>query len=481
MTHFTDNSALLSDSYKFTHWKQLPPGITKAYSYFESRGGVFPETVFFGLQYFLQQYLAGEFRINAADVQEAKEMCAGHFGTDALFNEAGWKHFLHDHFGKLPLRIKAVPEGTVVPTHNVLMTVENTCPKCWWMTNFYETLLVETWYPITVATQSREIKRVIRAFLEKTGDVAGLDFKLHDFGFRGVSSPESAGIGGGAHMTSFMGTDTFVALKFLRKHYGEKMAGFSVPASEHFTMTAWGRDNEWRAMKNMLEQFPTGIMACVSDSYDVRKACSEIWGGILKDKVLLRDGILVVRPDSGVPRDIVLEVVKLLGDAFGSTWNEKGYKVLHPKVRVIQGDGVNKDSIYDVLQNLAANGWSADNVAFGMGGALLQKLDRDTQKMAFKCSYVEGNTYTDHGDIKPGGAPYVTTAPWSREVYKDPVTDPGKASKRGRLALVKRNGTYFTQPEHLTKPEDNILQTVFEDGEIKVATTLAEVRGRAAL
>ena len=463
------NAALLSDSYKYSHSKQYPPGTTLVSSYLESRGGAFAETVFFGLQYILQQYLTGENRLTLSDVSEAEEMCGAHIGP-GLFNREGFRHILWDHAGKLPLKIRAVPEGTVVPIHNVLMTVENTCPRCWWVTNFFETLLVQLWYPITVATQSREIKRTILQFLNKTGDPSLVDFKLHDFGFRGVSSVESAGIGGAAHLVNFKGTDTFYALKLIRDHYHENMAGFSIPASEHSTITSWGRENEIEAFRNMLELFPRGLMACVSDSFDIRKACSELWGGALKDKVLARDGILIVRPDSGTPRDIVLEVVQLLGSAFGSTFNEKGFRVLHPKVRVIQGDGVNKDSIYDILHNLAANGWSADNVAFGMGGALLQKLDRDTQKMAFKCSWVEGVT-------KSNGV----LSAWEREVYKDPVTDPGKTSKRGKLALVRRNGTLYTQPAHLTPPEEDVLQTVFENGEMRVWHSLNDIRKRAVL
>ena len=479
------NTCLLSDSYKFTHSAQYPPGTTKVYSYFESRGGRWPEVVFFGLQYILQAYLTGE-RITIAGVREAEEMCKLHFGNDTLFNAEGWRHIVFDHNGRIPLRIKAVPEGMVVPGHNVLMTVENTCPRCYWVTNFFETLLVQAWYPITVATQSREIKRVISGYLEKTGDPAGLPFKLHDFGFRGVSSVESAGIGGAAHLTQFMGTDTFFALKTIRDHYAgcdaAVMPGFSIPASEHSTITSWGGpEHEVRAFQNMLEQYPTGLMACVSDSYDIRKACAELWGEKLKDKVIARDGVLVVRPDSGEPISLMVhDVVRLLGNAFGYTWNAKGFKVLNPKVRVIQGDGVNKDSIADVLHILSINGWSADNVAFGMGGALLQKLNRDDLRMAFKCSYVEGTSLPPE---EIGATDLIEKDyEWRRDVYKDPITDKSKASKRGRLALVKdAHGTLHTQRADLTEEGADVLQTVFEDGEVKVWSTLSDVRARAAL
>ena len=247
-------------------------------------------------------------------------------------------------------------------------------------------------------------------------------------------------------------------------------------------MTAWGRDHEKDAMRNMLQQYPTGLVACVSDSYDINRACSEIWGKELYAEVLARDGCLVVRPDSGEPiSEMVLNVINRLGAAFGFIWNDKGYKVLHPKIRVIQGDGVNRDSIHDVLYTLQGQGWSADNIAFGMGGALLQKLDRDTQKMAIKCSYVEGVQlcqFTSHDHVKDKDH-CVTT--WQRDVFKEPASDKGKASKPGRLALVRKNGILHTQPESLTDEEDNQLRTVFADGNLYHKTTLAEVRERSKL
>lgn len=473
------NPLLNTDSYKIAHWEQYPPGTNRVYSYLESRGGRFPETVFFGLQYILRKYLAGPV-ITQSDLGEAHQLLQMHFGKD-LLNTKGWQHIITDHRGYLPIKIKAVPEGTVVPTHNVLMTVENTCPQCYWLTNYVESLLVQVWYPTTVATQSRAVRQLIKGALERTGDPAGLDFKLHDFGFRGVSSVESASIGGGAHLASgFKGTDTLVALQWLRRYYDEACAGFSIPASEHSTITSWGRENEVRACENMLDKYPTGLVACVSDSYDIFKSCSEIWGGVLKDKVLNRDGCLVVRPDSGDPPVIVMAVLERLGAALGMTYNEKGFKVLNPKVRVIQGDGVNLDSIAEILRRMRENGWSADNVAFGMGGALLQKLDRDTQKFAFKCAHITGSSFDqaswEAGRVMPAG----NAVAWERDVYKDPITDGGKVSKRGRMKLVrKENGRLYTQPEALSLAETDQLVEVFRDGRMLTQTTLAEVRERS--
>lgn len=468
------NPILLTDSYKVSHWKQYPPGTTNVYSYLESRGGKWAETVFFGLQYFLAEYLSR--RVEERHVYEAEGLFKDHFGQP-LFNRKGWDHIVKDHRGRLPLKIKSVPEGTVVPTHNVLMTVENTCPQCFWLTNWVETLLVQLWYPITVATQSREIKRIILQYLLKNGTPESVDFKLHDFGFRGVSSPESAGIGGVAHLVNFKGTDTVPPLVFARKYYAENMAGFSIPASEHSTIASWGRDNEVEAFRNMLQQYPEGLVACVSDTFDIFKACSELWGKTLKAEVIARKGTLVVRPDSGNPQEVVLEVLDRLGDAFGVTYNNKGYKLLHPNVRVIQGDGVNIDSIAEILRCMDQMDWSADNIAFGMGGALLQKLDRDTQRFAFKCSYIEGQE--PYHTIE-GGA-NLNPATWTRDVYKQPITDTVKTSKKGQLVLVERGGRLVTEQANAQNVHDDKLEVQFRDGEVTKLTSLTAIRQRAAL
>ncbi len=454
-----NNLLLLTDSYKVSHYKQYPAGTTSIYSYFESRGGEFPEVTFFGLQYYLKNYLQGQV-VTKEKIEEAAAIYETHFGKNIFYRE-GWEYILEKHGGKLPVRIKAVPEGLTTPVHNVLMTIENTDPECFWLTNFLETLLVQVWYGSTVATLSRAIRQRILDYLEATGDPALIDFKLHDFGFRGVSSVESASMGGAAHLVNFSGSDTIAALTFIQDHYNTKgVYGFSIPAAEHSTITSWGRENETAAYRNMLRQYADGPVAVVSDSYDVYNACENLWGGELKQEVLDRKGTLVVRPDSGVPKDVVLKVTEILGERFGYTVNAKGYKVLHPNVRVIQGDGVEYDSIGDILENLKQHGWSADNIAFGMGGGLLQKLNRDTQKFAFKCSSAVVN-----GE--------------ARDVFKDPVTDKGKRSKRGRLKLVQENGSYVTRS--LNDAGEDILQTVFENGSIKKQYSFDEVKENATV
>jgi nicotinamide phosphoribosyltransferase len=421
----------------------------------ESRGGLFPETVWFGLTYYLKEYLSKQ--ITMVDVDYAEERINKHLGP-GVFNRAGWERIVNVHNGYFPVRIKAAPEGTVVPTRNVLMTLENTDPELPWVTNYIETLLLKTWYPTTVATLSREIKKVIKKYLEETGDVAGLDFKLHDFGYRGVSSEESAAIGGMAHLVNFKGTDTMIALEAAMIYYGEDMAGFSIPAAEHSTITAWGEEFEYEAYENMIKQFGQGnLYAVVSDSYNIYKACEEIWGTMLKEKVLAAPGVLVIRPDSGIPHEVVRQITEILGNKFGYTVNEKGYKVLN-KVRVIQGDGITIEEINRILEALKIRGWSADNVAFGMGGALLQQVNRDTQKFAIKASSM----------IRNGRMV---------DIYKSPVTDNGKRSKRGRLKLVNKDGVLETVTVH--ELGKDILETVWENGKLLVDPTLEEIRKRA--
>ncbi len=429
-------------------------------SYIESRGGAFDRTLFFGLQPFLMDYLAKPVTLD--DVLEAEEIATAH---GLPFNRDGWLGILTRHGGFLPIEILAVPEGTIVPNRNVLVQVWNTDPECAWLTSYIETALLRAvWYPSTVATISWACKQIIRHALKETSDdpEGQLPFKLHDFGARGVSSLESAALGGMAHLVNFRGTDTLAALPAARKYYGETMAGFSIPAAEHSTITSWGRNRESNAYANMLAQFGRqgGLVAVVSDSYDLFHAVGEIWGGSLRDQVLATGGTLVIRPDSGYPPTIVLQTVELLAEKFGAETNRKGFKVLNPAVRVIQGDGIDPASIGEILAALTQAGYAADNVAFGMGGALLQKLDRDTQRFAMKTSAVMINGH------------------WT-DVFKDPATDPEKASKRGRLALRESDQGLETVRIEECPAADNLLTPVFRDGKILKIWSFREIRERA--
>ena len=452
-----------TDSYKVSHWKQYPPNTSKVFLYLESRGCEDKtegrdKTLFFGLQSIILKYFIGQV-VTQEKINHAKKFYKLHFGSDNVFNEKGWLYILNKHKGKLPLEIKAVKEGTILPTKNVLVTVVNTDPECYWLPGYLETLLLQVWYPTTVSTNSYNMKQEILKFLDISGDPTQIAFKLHDFGFRGSTSLESSAIGGGAHLVNFLGTDTLSALEFLNLYYDEECAGFSIPATEHSTMTSWGKDREKEAYKNMLEQFPNNMIAVVSDSYDIFNAIENIWGKDLFEKVMERKDALVIRPDSGYPPEIVIQCLELMAVKFGFTVNNKGYKVLNSKVRLIQGDGVDHNMICKIQESLDKNKFSGDNISYGSGGGLLQKLNRDTFRFAIKCSAIEVD-----GKLL--------------EVFKDPITDPGKKSKKGLMSLHNdlKTNKWTTNCGASYTEDGNMLETVFLNGELTRRQTLAEIR-----
>jgi nicotinamide phosphoribosyltransferase len=465
---------LKSDSYKFTHNPQYPKGTTKVISYLESRGGIFDNTVFYGLQFLLKKHFEGVV-VTRQDVDKAKKIIDNHIGPN-IFNYEGWLRIVNVHGGKIPIRIKAVPEGTVLKTSNVLMTVENTDEELPWITNFCESILLQLWYPITVSTLSREIKKNIIKYLKKTTSYSKEEiqnlckFSLNDFGYRGASSDESAAIGGSAHIVNFSGSDNISAIDLIMTYYNtDEMLAFSIPASEHSTITSWGEENEVKAYENMLDAYPTGIRACVSDSYNILRACEELWGGQLRDKVLNLNGRLVIRPDSGDPVQTLKKVFNILWDKFGGRTNSKGFKVIDDHVRVIQGDGVNYESIIEILDMMVEEGFSAENIVFGMGGALLQKVDRDTQKFAFKCCSI-----TINGEERD-----VQKHPLEVDKYGN-IVKSFKTSKKGHLKLIETvNG--FETVQEAKDDEGDVMVKVFENGHLLVDYNFQEIRQRAEI
>lgn len=458
------NRILDTDSYKFSHFNQYPPKTNRMFSFLESRGGRYNCTVQFGLQMLLQMSgLTTPFTKEEVDEADAFAKLHG-----VPFNRWGWNHIVNDLGGNLPVRIRAVPEGTVVPTHNVLMTCESTDHEepgkqaAFWIGSYIETMLMRVWYPITVATQSWHIRRMIYDYLKRTSDTPdqSIPFKLHDFGSRGVSSRESAMLGGAAHLVNFQGSDTVAGVWAANKYYKHPMSAFSIPAMEHSTVTSWGRENEAEAYRNMLRinGGPGKLVAFVSDSYNIYEAVEKIWGEQLRQEVIDSGSTVIIRPDSGNPSAVVLKCLTLLDQKFGHSYTQNGtYKLLN-NVRVIQGDGINEDSIREILETVTRAGFSADNVAFGMGGALLQQVNRDTQKFAYKCSEV-------------------TVAGNSVPVYKDPITDPGKKSRAGRMDLVMELGKFKTVSGD--NHPGSQLQTVYENGKMIKEYNLEEIRKRA--
>ena len=444
-----------TDSYKLSHYLQFPPNTQRTFYYIESRAKSrvsVNKIKFFGLQAILKKHF-----MSVPTRSEVEEMAAFAKQHGLPFNAEGWG--LISRLGYLPIKIKAVPEGTVLPTQNVIITVENTDDRFFWLPGYIETMLMQVWYPTTVCTKSYECKQEILKHLEETGTPETIDFKLHDFGFRGVSSHESAGLGGMAHLVNFKGTDTLAGILAAQKYYNTKdMVGFSIPAAEHSTMTSWTKDGETAAYENMLNQFAKkgSMVAVVSDSYNLTNAVTNIWGGELRNKVLKSGATIVIRPDSGNPSTISLRTIKQLDDIFGSSLNEKGYKVLNPAIRLIQGDSISgKSQIRDILNALGGDGYSADNIAFGMGGGLLQAPNRDIHSFAMKCSAA-----------KIDGV-------W-QDVYKAPSDCLWKKSKAGRLTLSPDYKTYNIN--YYRGP--SALQTVFDNGALLVDETFETIRER---
>jgi len=452
-----NNIILDVDSYKVGMFRQYPKGTEYVSSYIEARGSKdidYNETVFFGLQYYLKEYLSHP--ITMDDILEAEEIYALH---GEPFNLDGWLYILEKYDGYLPVKIEAVPEGLVTPLSNVLVQVVNTDPKCFWTPTWLETSLLRAiWYATSVASNSRTIKKLMNDYYVRSGSVGGLDFKLHDFGSRGVSSKESAGIGGLANLINFQGTDTVESIVFGRNYYNIDMPGFSIPASEHSTITTWNVENE--AIENMLDANPEyDIIACVGDSYNIYKMVHFV-GTELKMKIEDSGKTFVVRPDSGDPTVVPIEIIEQLMTYFGYSVNKEGYKTLPDCIRVIQGDGITKDSIKSIITQLQIHKLSLDNLAFGMGSGLLQQVNRDTYGFAMKASNItiEGKDF---------------------DVFKDPIHG-GKSSKKGVLGLYHNENTDFTT-ERVLKDGHNNLRTVYENGSILIEDNFEAIRQRAIL
>jgi nicotinamide phosphoribosyltransferase len=496
-----------ADSYKVSHWFQYPEGTEYVSSYIEARSSNFAKKLgkeydmaeFFGLQAFIKEYLTKP--ITQDDVDLAELLFKAH---GEPFNKEGWQYIVDKHEGKLPIEIRALPEGTVLPTSNALVEIVNTDPKCFWLTSYVETALLRAvWYPTTVATKSRVLKEVLRDYLEQTSDnPAALDFMLHDFGARGVSSNESATLAGMAHIVNFMGTDTVMgivgALGYYNKDYekfleetpdnpkramikllqqmekeGKPLPAFSVIASEHSTMTIQGRAGEEGQIKKLIDEAKKGkIVSIVSDSYDYYNTVENLYGGKFKQDILeagRNGGRVVVRPDSGDPVEVVTKTLKILCEKYKDECtvikkNGKEYKLLPPCIRVLQGDGIDLDSTGKMLAAIAAAGFSVENMVFGMGGGLEQKVNRDDLNFAQKASAA------------------CIKGVW-HDVYKDPVTaDPNfvKKSKKGRLSTIWEGVAFATKRTlDLLKGENDAMHVVYRNGEAMNTQYFDEIRERA--
>ena len=452
----TENLILATDAYKLTHHLQYPAQLTKLYSYGEARvGGQNEQVSWFGLQMILQAYFTQPITDDMIDA--AARVSELTFNTTAYFNREVWEK-VRD-LGYFPVKIKALPEGMTVPTGNALFTIESTAD--WFATslNVLEDVLMHVWYPTTIATNSMGIRQRLAPLFEKSGTLANLALAVNDFGLRGATSLETAKRGGAAHLLHFQGSDNLAASAYFESVYGVPGRALSVWATEHSVATAYGPGSgEFDYVNAQLDRAPDdAILSIVIDSYDAINFVKNVIGSpAIKARIMARSGRIVLRPDSGDPQTIDLEVLALLADIFGTTQNAQGYRVLQHQVGIIQGDGMKADTIVALYEALLAAGWSADNLVVGSGGGLLQEgFTRDTERFAIKAAYAElANGQTIN-------------------IQKVPKTDASKASKAGLLKVIRRAGQLVTVAQ--SEPGEDLLTTVYENG------VLAPVDGQAVL
>lgn len=479
----TRHPLMLTDGYKLDHRRQYPPGTTRVYSNLTPRASRVDgqrEVVFFGLQYFLKEYLERQLqaffdRPRGLMVDDYARRVTGYLGPNAI----GVEHLaaLRD-LGYLPIEIRALKEGTRVPLRVPMLTIENTHDDFAWLVNYLETLLsASIWLACTTATTAARYRKLLDEAADATGgDRSFVQWQAHDFSFRGMSCLEAAQVSGAAHLLSFTGTDTLPALDFVEEYYGgdNGLVGGSVPATEHSVMCAGGEATERETFERLLALYPTGIVSVVSDTWDLWKVLTETLPAI-KGQVLAREGKLVIRPDSGDPVKIVcgdpeapagsparLGVVELLWRTFGGTTNAAGFRVLDPHVGCIYGDAITYERAKAIVELLAKAGFASTNVVFGVGSYTYQHVTRDTYGFAVKAT----------GCVVNGQA---------RDLYKSPVTDSGeKRSARGRLAVVRADhglGPLTLIENAPREVEDaSLLRPVWRDGKTLRHQSLADVR-----
>lgn len=472
------NPILAVDSYKLSHAFAYPDNVTGMFSYIEARTGGRDIMIPFGLQMWLKDFMT--IQITEAMIDEAEAFAASH---GEPFKRSNWEKVIKVYNGYLPLVIRAVPEGTPVKSGNAIVTVKCEDEDLFWLCSYIETALLRAvWYGTTIASMDYDIKGEIKRFYEISGaEMAMLPFALHDFGGRGVTSAEQARYGGAAHLVNFMGSDTVEGVRAANYYYNIEMAAWSVPATEHSVECSFGKspEQEIEYLRHVITKLGKkgGIVSIVIDGYDVYRAAKALCVE-LHDLIIESGCKIVFRPDSGDMIQVIPALLRLQEKYFGSVTNAKGYRKIN-HVGLLQGDGIDHMAVKTVLGNIMAMGFSADNIVFGSGGALLQKVNRDTYKFAMKASAVLIKTAS--GENGPLGQTQGTR--WIG-IAKDPITDPGKKSKEGVLTLVRnvKTGELKTMKlDDLDEGYEDMMVTVYDHGVLSNETTLAEVRARAAL
>lgn len=473
------------DFYKADHRPQYPAGTELVYSNLCPRSnkyapGQSDAVVVFGTQYLVKEYLIDRWnedffeRDHDEIIAEYKSLMDRCLGPDAV--DIAHISALHK-LGYLPIELKSLPEGTLSPIGVPVLTIKNTLPEFFWLTNFLETLISNIlWKPMTSATTAYQYRKEFERHAALTGSpVDFIGWQGHDFSFRGMSGIEDACISGGAHLVSFNGTDTIPAIKWLEEYYNtDKLIGGSVPATEHSVMCMGGMEDELGTFKRLItEIYPKGIVSIVSDTWDFWKVMTEYLPA-LKEEILTRDGRVVIRPDSGDPADIIcgnegnkfgtdvsreeyLGAYEILWNTFGGTINDKGYKILNPKVGMIYGDSITLERQKDILARLEAKGFAASNLVLGIGSYTYEYVTRDCYGFAMKATY---------GEVNGVG----------REIFKDPKTDTGM--KKSAKGLLQVKNCVLKDQCSWEEERSGDLRTIFIDGKLIVDESISVIRER---
>jgi nicotinamide phosphoribosyltransferase len=477
------NPLLLTDFYKVHHKEMYPTGTNKIYSNMtprKSRLKGIDYVVAVGFQFFVVEYLIRQF--NEQFFQRPLDEVIDEYQRHIPLTNVDHIKALHK-LGYLPVKIKALPEGSIVPIGVPVLTITNTVDEFFWVTNYLETLMSnELWQIMTSATIAHDFKRIITKYANETGDPSMIQWQGHDFSFRGLSSVESGILSGMGHLFSFTGTDTIPAIYALEEYYGAKgLIGASVPATEHSIEMMhydYTTNSEQAYLSHLIKQYPSGILSMVSDGKDLWKVITQLLPANKKE-IMGRDGKLVIRPDSGNPVDILCGlpandwtrsisqipvqkgVVELLWDTFGGTVNEKGYKVLDPHIGAIYGDSITRETAVEIFERLKTKGFASTNVVLGIGSFTYQYVTRDSLGFAIKATYGEVN-----------GQP--------REIFKDPITDNGtKKSAKGLLSVIEtKKGLELVQQVTPEQEEMGELETIFLNGKSLRTETLEGIRKR---
>lgn len=469
------------------HRSQYPDQTEFVYSNWTPRKSRIPgieKVVFFGLQYFVKEYMIKQFNQDFFSqplekvVSQYQRRISSYLGPDAIkYDHVEALHKL----GYLPVEIKALPEGTRVNMRIPMFTITNTIPEFFWVTNFLETILsCILWMPCTSATIGYEYRQILDKYAEKTGgDKAFVDWQAHDFSFRGMAGLEAAKMSGAAHLLSFTGTDSIPAIDFLEQYYNadvtKELVGGSVPATEHSVMCMGTKENEIGSFRRLINEiYPQGVVSIVSDTWDFWKVITEFLPE-LKSEILARDGKVVIRPDSGDPVLIICGdpnaekgsaeykgAAECIWDVFGGTISEKGYKLIDGHIGLIYGDSITIERCTEICERLEKKGFASTNVVFGIGSFTYQYVTRDTFGFAVKATY---------GVVAGEG----------REIFKNPKTDDGtKRSAKGLIRLDYDIDGEVVMTDHVSPEEEKKgkLKTVFKDCTLLIDLSLNDVRNQ---